>query len=114
MPSYNFRNTETGEVTEEWMSISQREEFLKANKNLEPYIDSPAVFSYSTIGDTLGARTDNTWKEVMSKIAEAHPVSELAKRHSTNKSIKRIQSEQALAKYRTKQAQLQKDKQQKR
>ena len=114
MPSYNFRNKKTDEVTEEWMSITQREEFLKANKNLEPYIESAAAFSSSSIGDTLGARTDNTWKEVMSKIAEAHPASELAKRHSANKSIKRLQSEQVLAKYRTKQEQLQKDKQQKR
>jgi hypothetical protein len=114
MPSYNFRNKKTGEVTEEWLSISQREEFLKNNKNLEPYIESAAAFSYASLGDAHGKRTDNTWKEVLSKISEAHPASELAKRVSTNKSIKRIKSEQVLAKYRAKQEQLQRDKQQKR
>ena len=31
MPTYNFRNKKTGEITEEFMSISAREAFLKKN-----------------------------------------------------------------------------------
>ena len=65
MPTYNFRNTKTGEIIEEFMSISAREDFLQNNPDLESYIESPPLFSYSGTGDLSGKKTDNTWKEVM-------------------------------------------------
>ena len=35
MPSYSFRNTETGEEWEELLSISEREKFLEQNSHIE-------------------------------------------------------------------------------
>lgn len=99
MPTYTFRNKKTGELTEEFMSISQRDEFVKKHKNLEPYIESAAAFSYSSAGDMSGTKTDNTWKEVMSKIAEHHPASALAERFGPNKSIKQVKTEQVIRKH---------------
>lgn len=79
MPTYNFRNKKTGEITEEFMSISAREAFLKKNKHLEPYMESAPAFSYSGAGfRNVTDRTDNGFKEVLSKIADKHPASPLA------------------------------------
>ena len=34
MPLYDFRNKDTGEVFEKFMSISAKEEYLKENPNM--------------------------------------------------------------------------------
>jgi len=103
MPTYNFRNTKTGEIIEEFMSISAREDFLKNNPDLESYIESPPLFSYSGTGDLSGKKTDNTWKEVMQKIAEQNPRSPLADK-VLRKDTKRVKTDQILEKHRKKQA----------
>ena len=38
MPTYCFRDKNTGEVTEKFMSISAREQFLVENPNLESLV----------------------------------------------------------------------------
>lgn len=66
MPTYSFRNKETGETHDEIMSMSRRETYLKENPNLEQIIGSPAI------GDPvrLGVRTiDDGFREVLSKIS---------------------------------------------
>ena len=35
MPSYSFKNTETGEEWEEFFSISEREKFLEQNPHIQ-------------------------------------------------------------------------------
>ena len=104
MPTYNFRNKKTGEITEEFMSISAREEFLKKNKNLEPYIDEAPSFNYASRGfGTVTDKTDNGFKEVMSKIAEKHPASKLAEQYGPKKSIKEVKTREVLKKHMAKQ-----------
>lgn len=75
MPTYNFENTETGEITEESMKISERDEFLVNN----PQLKSVMLSAPSTVKAT-GDRTKapNGFKEVLSKVAEANPTSALA------------------------------------
>jgi hypothetical protein len=66
MPTYRFRNKETGEEFEQFMGISAREEYLKENPNLETLICGAP-----SIGDSvrLGIRkSDNGFKEVLQKI----------------------------------------------
>ena len=103
MPTYNFRNKKTGDIIEEFMSISARDEFLEKNKDLETYIAEPPMFSYSGTKDFSGGKTDNTFKEVMQKIAEKHPASPLASK-VLKKSTKEIKTRQVLEKHRKKQA----------
>lgn len=50
MPTYAFRNKDTGEEFEKFMSISAREEYLKENTNIETIICAPAVVDPATIG----------------------------------------------------------------
>lgn len=41
MPTYSFRNTETGEVTDHFMRMADREQFLKDNPLLVQTFTSP-------------------------------------------------------------------------
>jgi hypothetical protein len=56
------------------------------------------MFSYTGGGDFAGKKTDNTWKEVMSKIAEQNPRSPLAD-NVLKKSTKRVKTDQVLKKH---------------
>ena len=47
-------------------------------------------------------RSDQGWKEVQSKIAEAHPTSPFAQQHR-RKSIKEVKTEQVIKKHRARQ-----------
>lgn len=99
MPTYHFRDTKTGEITEEFMSISQREEYMKQNPHLEPYIESAPMFSYTGSGD-FQSKTDNTWKEVMAKVTEAHPNSAHAQKFPKRRTIKEIKTQEVLDKHK--------------
>ena len=80
------------------MSISAYDEFKENNPHLERYIGDAPLFSYSGTGDMSGKKTDNTWKEVMSKIAEQNPRSPLAD-NVLKKSTKRVKTDQVLKKH---------------
>ena len=73
MPTYNFKNEKTGEVTEHFMKLSEMEQFKKDNPHLSVVLGATA--SVSGVGSL---KTDNGFKEVLSKVAEAHPTSALA------------------------------------
>lgn len=76
MPTYTFRNIETGEVFDKIMTWNSREEYLKDNPQLETIISgAPAL------GDSvrLGVRrNDDGFKEVLSKISAANYKSNLS------------------------------------
>lgn len=103
MPTYEFVNTETNEIEEHTMSISAYDQFKADNPHLERYHSTAPSFSYSGTGDLQGKKTDNTWKEVMQKIAEQNPRSPLAD-NVLRKDTKRVKTDQVLAKHRKKQA----------
>jgi hypothetical protein len=75
MPTYNFENTETGEITQEIMKISERDEFLENNPQLKTVMLS-APGTVKATGDRT--KTPSGFKEVLSKISEANPTSALA------------------------------------
>lgn len=74
MPTYRFRDKDTGQEFDQFMSISAKEDFLKSNVNYEQVIQG------AMLGDSvrLGVRTnDNGFKEVLSRINSANPRSNL-------------------------------------
>ena len=82
------------------MSISEMEEFIKKKHiNLLP----PTQLNIVSSTGTIDGKTDSGWKEVMSKISEAHPKSELAQRYG-KKSVKDTQVERVIKKHRAKKA----------
>jgi predicted nucleic acid-binding Zn ribbon protein len=96
MPTYNFINTETGEEFESFMRISEREEFLKANPHIQPVMTAPAIVS--GVSSSTQNRVPDGFKEVLSKVAEAHRGSDFANKH-LRKSIKEVKTEQVVKKH---------------
>ena len=75
MPTYTFRNKDSEEIFDKFMSWNSREEYLKENPNLEVIMGAPAM------GDSvrLGIRKpDQGFNEVLSKIHAANYRSNLA------------------------------------
>jgi len=98
MPIYEFVNTKTKKIEEYSMSVSAYDQFKADNPHLERYYSEAPMFSYSGAKD-FNTKTDNTWKEVMSKIAEQNPRSPLADR-VLRKSTKRIKTDEILKKHK--------------
>ena len=100
MPTYRFYNSKTKEEYTDLMSISEMEEFIK-KKHIK-LLPPTQLIIVSTTG-TIDGKTDNGWKEVMSKISEAHPKSNLADRYG-KKSVKDTQIDRVIKKHRAKKA----------
>ena len=78
MPTFRFLDNETNEVFEEFMSNSRKEELLEKNPHIQQL---PTTFGITSMSGTFDSKTDNTWKEVLSKVAEAHPESVVGERY---------------------------------
>ena len=95
MPLYTFMNKDTDETFTEFMSMSQREEYLSQNPNITQQIVKVNMISGS------GLKNDGGWKENLSRIAEAHPTSALAEKIGGHtRSAKTVKSTKVLDKHR--------------
>ena len=97
MPTYRFYNRKTGLVYEEYMMISEMEKLVK-KKHIE-LLPPTQMNIVSSVGSVDG-KTDSGFKEVLSKVSEAHPNSPLASRYG-KRSIKDTQIERVRKKHRT-------------
>ena len=96
MPTYTFENTKTGKVWDDMMMISEKEAYLKKNKHIKQQLTQINISS-GVVG--MGAmKNDNGWKEMQSRIAEAHPASEFAQQHG-KRSTKDIKTHEVLRKH---------------
>ena len=91
MPTYRFRNNETGEEFDDFLSNSRREELLEKNPHISQV---PVPFGIVSTTGTIDGKTDAGWKEVLSRVTDAHPDSPLADRFGDNRSSakKRVES----------------------
>jgi len=102
MPTYTFENTKTGEQFDDMMSISEKEAYLEKNPHIRQLINQINIVS-GVVG--MGRmKNDQGWKEMQSRIAEAHPASPFAQQHG-KKSIKEVKTQQVIEKHRKRQAQ---------
>ena len=97
MPTYDFINTKTGKKFTEFMSISEKEDYLKKNKHIKQGIGKINIVSGT------GIKTDSGWKDMLSRIGDAHPGSKVHDEYG-NKSTKDIKTRQVLEKHRKIQA----------
>lgn len=75
MPTYTFRNKETGEQFDQFMKISEREEYLKQNPHLESLITgAPMMMDPMRAGVR---KIDNGFKDVLQQIHSRTPGSKL-------------------------------------
>ena len=94
MPIYVFKNTKTNKTYVKFISMSEREQYLNDNPEVKQVPTVPNI-----VGGVGGVRTDDGFKEVLSKISEAHPTSALAQRHK-RKTGKQVKTQQAVNKHR--------------
>jgi hypothetical protein len=95
MPTYEFKDTKSGEHFEIFMTWSKREEYLKNNPHVEPVVVAPAI-----IGG-LGSyqnKAPSGFNEVISRVAEAHPSSPLAEKVG-GRSIKDVKTREIVKKH---------------
>ena len=100
MPTYRFYNSKTKEEYTDLMSISEMEEFIK-KKHIKLLMPTQLNI-VSSVGN-IDSKTDSGWKEVLSKVSEAHPASNLASQYG-KKSVKDTQIDGVIKKHRAKKA----------
>ena len=80
MPTYVFRNKETGEQFEKILKMSELDSFRVDNPQLETVIQAVAFGDPTKL--TSSRKFDSGFKEVLQKIHEGSPGSELNKTSS--------------------------------
>jgi hypothetical protein len=80
MPTYVFRNKETGEQFEKIMKISELDSFRAVNPQLETVIQAVSFGDPTKLSSTR--KFDSGFKEVLQKIHDRSPGSELNKTSS--------------------------------
>lgn len=78
MPTYSFRNKDTGEVFDKLLKISEKESYLQENPHLETIITGAPAFA----GDHVSLKKDTGFKEVLQRIHEKTAGSQLDKTSS--------------------------------
>ena len=74
MPTYDFINKETGEVTELVMSMTELDKYKAEHPEMERYFGNQNTSAvYGTPKQSDG------FKEVMSKVQSAHPTANLSR-----------------------------------
>ena len=70
MPTYRFENTETGEIFEKWMYMSDKETYLKENPNLKPLI--PTQMNVGEVGEWQNKLVQKNpgWNEVLTRASK--------------------------------------------
>jgi|TARA_B100001094_G_C17665279_1_gene546132 hypothetical protein len=84
MPTYTIENTEEDEIYDTVCSWNELQTFLSENPQYKKVVTAPAI-----VGGIEGKthKTDDGFKENMSRIAEAHPNSPMAERYGHGKNI---------------------------
>lgn len=75
MPIYTFENTESGEVFDMMMKISDKDKWLSKNKHMKQVITAPNL-NFGGVGDRT--KPPSGFKDVLSRVAEANPMSPMA------------------------------------
>lgn len=74
MPTYTFKDKNTEEVFDKLMSWKDRQKYLEENPHLESIMGAPAMGDSVRLGIK---KTDDGFKEVLSKISAANYKSNL-------------------------------------
>ncbi len=97
MPTYSFKDTTTEEVFDVMMSMQDLDRYKEQHPTHVRFFDgAPNIVS----GVSVTGKLDSGFKDVLSKISDAHPGSPLAETHG-RKSIKQVQTERAVRKWRS-------------
>jgi hypothetical protein len=96
MPTYRFKDHNTNKIWEDLMTIAEMEKFKK-KKHIE--LLPPTQMNIVRTTGQMDSKIDGGFKEVFSKISEAHPNSALADRYG-NKTVKETQVDKLRKKHK--------------
>ena len=94
MPTYVFEDKLTGEQFEEFLTMGEKEEFLKGNPDYKQVITAPNIIS----GARVSTRKLGGFKEVLQRVGEANPGSAVDRAHNTRTS-KRVATDKIAKKH---------------
>ena len=98
MPTYRFRNMNTGKEHDKFMSNNEREKYLKTHPIITQLPSIVAVVGDHIMG--VGPKVDGGFNENMQRIAAAHPNSPLADKFGgSTVSHKEIKTRNAINKH---------------
>lgn len=97
---YTFRDIGTGEVFDIFLSLRDYDLYKEKHPEHERYFDADSIPSLVS-GVSVTGKVDDGFKEVLSKISEAHPNSTLADNHGARKTIKQAQTARAVRKWQS-------------
>jgi len=76
MPSYEVKNKVTGEVSDVFLRISDYDEYMKDNPDMERhYSKAPEILSGSNLSS--GPKATGAFKEVISNIKSSHAINSI-------------------------------------
>ena len=98
MPTYTFFDEQAGVEYDDFMSISEKEKYLKKFSHIKQILDAPAMVHDHIMG--VGPKNDEGFKESMGQIAASHPNSPMADRYGSGKSNAQIKAREIVKKHR--------------
>ena len=99
MPTYTFFDEDTNETFDMFLSMNERERYLKGNPQIRQVPVAVAIAGDHIMG--VGPKVDGGFNERMEQIANSHPGSPLANRYGgKGKSHKEIKTRNVLKKHR--------------
>lgn len=96
MPTYKFINHETQELFEDFLSINEKDRLLSLNEHIEQV---PNGFSIVSSVGSIDSKSDQGFREVMSRIAEGNPNTPLAERYG-RRSAREVKVAEAVKKWK--------------
>ena len=76
MPTYTFKNNDTEEVFDRFISIADKDNFLLENPHITQIIGAPKIIS----GRMGGMKPSDGFNDVLRKVADQNPYSPLAEK----------------------------------
>ena len=98
MPTYTFFDEDTNETFDMFLSMSQREQYLKRNHRIRQVPVAVAIAGDHLMG--VGPKTDSGFNENMQRIAAAHPNSPMADRYGSGRSLTGTQTANVAKKHK--------------
>ena len=98
MPTYTFFDEDTNETFDMFLSMAQREKYLKGNRHIRQVPVAVAISGDHLMG--VGPKVDGGFTENMQRIASAHPNSPLADRYGSGKSNAEIKARETIKRYK--------------
>ena len=99
MPTYTFFDEDSDETFDMFLSMAEREKYLKRNPQIRQVPVAVAIAGDHIMG--VGPKVDGGFNDRMEQIANSHPGSPLADRYGgSSKSNKEIKTRNILKKHR--------------